>query len=176
MEASHHVVSLDEQIELILEMQANGGASGVFHGINEDDLRVFLKHPNTMFASDSGIRRWKEGVPHPRGYGNNARVLARYVRELGLLRLEDAVRRMTSLPATTFRLRQRGLVKEGCWADLVVFDPAKVQDNATFSDPHHYATGFEAVFVNGIEVVSKDEHTGARPGHVLRHRAASGER
>jgi N-acyl-D-amino-acid deacylase len=167
--------SVDEQIELILEMQANGGASGVFHGINEYDLRVFLKHPNTMFASDSGIRRWKEGVPHPRGYGNNARVLARYVRELGLLRLEDAVRRMTSLPATTFRLRQRGLVKEGCWADLVVFDPAKVQDNATFSDPHHYATGFEAVFVNGVEVVSRDEHTGARPGHVLRHRVAAAE-
>jgi N-acyl-D-amino-acid deacylase len=167
--------SVDQQIELILEMQANGGASGVFHGINEDDLRVFLKHPNTMFASDSGIRRWKEGVPHPRGYGNNARVLARYVRELGLLRIEDAVRRMTSLPATTFRLRQRGLVKEGWWADLIVFDPAKVQDNATFNDPHHYATGFDAVFVNGIEVVSKDEHTRARPGHVLRHRVSTAE-
>jgi N-acyl-D-amino-acid deacylase len=82
---------------------------------------------------------------------------------------------MTSLPAMTFRLRQRGLVKEGCWADLVVFDPAKVQDNATFSDPHHYATGFDAVFVNGIEVVSKDEHTRARPGHVLRHHVTTAE-
>jgi len=166
--------SLDEQIELILEMQANGGASGVFHGINEDDLRVFLKHPNTMFASDSGIRRWKEGMPHPRSWGNNARVLARYVREVGALRLEDAVRRMTSLPATAFRLSERGIVREGCAADLVVFDPAKVQDNATFSDPHHYATGFDAVFVNGVEVVVKDKHTGARPGQVLR-RGATGK-
>ncbi len=164
--------SVDEQIELILEMQANGGASGVFHGINEEDLRVFLKHPNTMFASDSGIRQWKQGVPHPRGYGNNARVLARYVRELGVLRLEDAVRRMTSLPASVFRLGDRGLVREGAWADLVVFDEAKVQDRATFDDPHHYPTGFDAVFVNGVEVVAKDEHTGARPGHVLRHKTA----
>ena len=87
--------SLDDQIEFVLEMQANGGASAVFHGINEDDLQAFLKHPNTMFASDSGIRRWKQGVPHPRGYGNNARVLARYVRELKVLRIEEAVRRMT---------------------------------------------------------------------------------
>jgi N-acyl-D-amino-acid deacylase len=165
--------AVDEQIELILEMQANGGASGVFHGINEDDLRAFLKHPNTMFASDSGIRRWKQGVPHPRGYGNNARVLARYVRELGVLRLEDAVRRMTSLPASVFRFSDRGVLREGAWADLVVFDPAKVEDRATFDDPHHYATGFEAVFVNGVEVLAKDEHTRARPGQVLRHRAAS---
>jgi N-acyl-D-amino-acid deacylase len=165
--------SVDEQIELILEMQANGGASGVFHGINEEDLRVFLKHPNTMFASDSGIRQWKQGVPHPRGYGNNARVLARYVRELGVLRLEEAVRRMTSLPASVFRLGDRGVVREGAHADLVVFDPAKVQDRATFDDPHHYATGFEAVFVNGVEVVAQDEHTGARPGQVLRHKTAT---
>jgi N-acyl-D-amino-acid deacylase len=164
---------VDEQIELILEMQANGGASAVFHGINEDDLRVFAKHPNTLFASDSGIRRWNQGVPHPRGYGNNARVLARYVRELGVLRLEDAVRRMTSLPASVFRLSDRGVLREGAWADLVVFDPAKVQDRATFDDPHHYATGFDAVFVNGVEVVAKDEHTCARPGQVLRHRTAA---
>jgi len=165
--------SVDQQIELILEMQANGGASGVFHGINEDDLRAFLGHPNTMFASDSGIRQWKQGVPHPRGYGNNARVLARYVRELGAIRLEDAVRRMTSLPASVFRVDDRGVLRRGAWADLVVFDPAKVQDRATFEDPHHYATGFEAVFVNGVEVVAQDEHTGARPGQVLRHKTAA---
>jgi N-acyl-D-amino-acid deacylase len=161
--------SIDDQIELILEIQKNGGASAVFHGINEDDLRAFLQHPNTMIASDSGIRRWREGVPHPRGYGNNARVLGRYVRELKVLRLEDAIRRMTSLPASTFRLRDRGILREGDWADIVVFDPDKVQDNATFNEPHQYATGFQHVFVNGIEVVSNDHHTGARPGHALRH-------
>ena len=160
--------SLDEQIELILEIQKNGGASGVFHGINEADLQKFSLHPNTMFASDSGVRRFGEGVPHPRGYGNNARVLARYVRELKLLRLEDAIRRMTSLPATTFRLKYRGQLREGNWADIVVFDPNTVQDHGTFKDPHHYATGFKHVFVNGVEVVKNDEHTHAHPGRALK--------
>jgi N-acyl-D-amino-acid deacylase len=164
--------SLDDQIELILDIQNNGGASGVFHGISEDDLQAFLRHPNTMIASDSSVRKFQEGAPHPRGYGNNARLLARYVRELKLLRLEDAIRRMTSLPANTFRLKDRGLIREGSWADLVVFDPANVQDEAKFNDPHHYATGFAWVLVNGIPVVKKDQHTGARPGKMLRHPSA----
>lgn len=160
--------SLDDQIELILEIHQNGGASGVFHGINEEDLQQFARHPNTMFASDSGMRRLGEGVPHPRGYGNNARVLARYVRELKVLRLEDAIRRMTSLPAATFRMEDRGLIRVGGWADLVIFDPATVQDNSTFADPHHYATGFRHVLVNGVAVIQNGEHTGGRPGQVLR--------
>ena len=122
-----------------------------------------------MFASDSGVRKFRDGVPHPRGYGNNARVLARYVRELKLLRLEDAVRRMTSLPAATFRLKDRGLLREGAWADVAIFDPAIVQDRATFEEPHHYATGFAWVLVNGVPVVKSDQHTGARPGRALRH-------
>ncbi len=164
--------SLDDQIELILDIQLHGGASGIFHGINEDDLQHFLRHPHTMFASDSGVRKFQDGAPHPRGYGNNARVLARYVRELKLLRLEDAVRRMTSLPASTFRLKDRGLLREGGWADVVVFDPAKVQDESTFGEPHHYATGFAWVLVNGVPVVKKDAHTGARPGRILRHQAS----
>ncbi len=160
--------SLASQIEMIADIQKNGGASGVFHGISESDLRGFLAHPNTMIASDSGVRRYQEGVPHPRGYGNNARLLAHYVRELKLLRLEEALRRMTSLPASTFRLKDRGELREGNWADLVVFDPEKLQDHATFNDPHHYATGFAFVFVNGVAVVRHDQHTGARPGRALR--------
>jgi N-acyl-D-amino-acid deacylase len=160
--------SLSDQIETILNIESHGGASGIFHGISEEDLQAFLRHPNTMFASDSGVRRFQQGVPHPRGYGNNARVLARYVRELKLLRLEDAVRRMSSYPAGTFRLRDRGLLKEGAWADIAVFDPDKVQDLSQFSDPHHYATGFAAVLVNGVVVVRNDQHTGARPGKALR--------
>jgi N-acyl-D-amino-acid deacylase len=160
--------SLDDQMELILEMQANGGASGVFHGMHEDDLQAFMRHPNTMVASDSGIRDPNEGVPHPRGYGNNARVLHRYVRELGVLRLEDAVRRMTSLPATVFRLRDRGFVREGMAADLVVFNPAEVKEETSFEDPHKLATGFRAVIVNGVRVVREDVHTGALPGRALR--------
>jgi N-acyl-D-amino-acid deacylase len=165
--------SLDDQIELVLEIQKNDGASAVFHNMNEDDLRFFLQHPNTMFASDSTVRKFREGVPHPRGYGNNARVLARYVRELKLLRLEEAIRRMTSLPAATFRIKDRGQLREGNWADIVVFDPAKVQDRASFSEPHQYATGFAAVLVNGVVVVKDDQHTGARPGKALRHGPAA---
>ena len=161
--------SVDDQIETILDIQKRGGAGGVFHGISENDLQQFMRHPNTMFASDSGVRKFQEGVPHPRGYGNNARVLARYVRELKVLRLEDAIRRMTSLPATTFQLEGRGSVRVGAWADLAVFDPATVQDRAEFKDPHHYADGFAWVLVNGVPVVKRDQHTSTRPGRVLRH-------
>jgi N-acyl-D-amino-acid deacylase len=171
VEAAHKrrgSTNLDEQIELILEIQKNGGASGVFFGISEEDLQVFLRHPNTMIASDSGIRVLGEGTPHPRGYGNSARVLARYVRELKVLTIEDAVRRMTSLPASTFRLKGRGLIREGNWADLAVFDPDKVKDEATFKVPHAYATGFKYVLVNGVPVVENDRHTGAGPGQALR--------
>ncbi len=160
--------SLNSQIEIILDIESHGGASGVFHGMNEDDLRAFLQHPNTMFASDASVREWQAGVPHPRGYGNNARVLGHYVRELKLIRLEDAVRKMTSLPATTFHIKDRGILREGAWADVVVFDPAKVGDTATFESPHAYATGFRAVYVNGAQVVDNDSHTKARPGRIVR--------
>ncbi|MBE0542733.1 MAG: D-aminoacylase [Verrucomicrobia bacterium] len=162
--------TLDDQIETILEIQKHGGASGVFHGMNEEDLQTFLRHPNTMVACDSGLRKLGEGVPHPRGYGNNARVLARYVRELKVLRLEEAIRKMSSLPANSFRLKERGLLREGNWADLVVFDPEQVNDPATYNDPHHYATGIPHVLVNGVPVIKNGKHTDARPGMVLRHR------
>ncbi len=163
--------SLDAQIEMILDIQKYGGASGVFHGMSEEDLAVFMRHPNTMVACDSGLRVMGEGVPHPRGYGNNARVLARYVRELKVLRLEDAIRKMSSLPASAFHFSGRGELHEGNWADIVVFDPEKVQDLATYEDPHHYATGIPYVFVNGVAVIKNGEHTGAKAGMALRHTA-----
>jgi N-acyl-D-amino-acid deacylase len=163
--------SLDGQIEMILDIQKNGGASGVFHGMNEEDLQKFMRHPNTMVACDSGLRKLGEGVPHPRGYGNNARVLGHYVRELKTLRLEDAIRKMTSLPASAFRLERRGELRESNWADIVVFDPEKVSDPATYNDPHHYAVGIPYVLVNGVPVIKDNEHTGARPGMALRHKA-----
>jgi N-acyl-D-amino-acid deacylase len=160
--------SLDDQIEMILEINANGGASGVFHSMSEKDLIAYLQHPNTMIAADSGIRLWQKGVPHPRGYGNNARCLARYVREKKILRMEDAIRRMTSLPATTFRMKDRGALRVGAWADIVVFNPKTIQDNATFTDPHHYSTGFKRVYVNGVATVKDDKHTEALGGRVIR--------
>jgi N-acyl-D-amino-acid deacylase len=161
--------SLDDQIETILTIETNGGATGVFHGMSDDDLALFMQHPNTMFASDSGVRKLNVDVPHPRGYGNNGRILGVYVREKKVLRLEDAVRKMSSLPAQTFHLRNRGELREGNWADLVVFDPATVRDNATYKDPHHYSTGFQCVFVNGNLVVENDVHNGATPGKTLPH-------
>ena len=99
-----------------------------------------------------------KGVPHPRSYGNNARVLARYVRELKVLRLEDAIRKMTSLPANTFHFQGRGELREGNWADIGVFDPDKIQDNSICKDPHHYTAGIPYVLVNGVPVIKNGEH------------------
>jgi len=166
--------SLDDQIELVLEIHGNGGASAVFHSMDEPDLQRFLQHPLTMIASDAGPRVLGEGVPHPRGYGNNARVLARYVRELKLLTLEDAIRKMTSLPARTFNLGQRGELKPGYAADIVMFDAATVNDPATFESPHRYAEGFHHVLVNGIPVIEDGRLTDKRPGQPLR-RAVAGD-
>lgn len=162
--------SLDDQIETILTFEATGGASGVFHGVNEDDVKCFMSHPNTMFGSDSDVRQMGEGVPHPRGYGNNARILGRYVRDEKVLRLEDAIRRMTSLPAQTFRLKDRGTLREGMWADVVVFDPGLVKDLATYTDPHQYPQGISHVFVNGTAVLADHKATGAKPGVPIRRK------
>lgn len=160
--------ALDDQIETILDIEAQGGASAIFHGMNEDDLQAFMKHPLTMVASDGGPRRLGEDVPHPRSYGNNARVLGRYVRELKLLTLPEAVRRMTSLPAQTFRIKDRGMLQAGAHADIVIFDPEKVTDPSTFSDPHHYAEGFSHVIVNGGVVIDDGKLTEVRSGGPLR--------
>jgi N-acyl-D-amino-acid deacylase len=159
---------LEDQIEVILDIERRGGGSAVFHGMNEEDLQAFLRHPLTMIASDGGPRRLGEDVPHPRSYGNNARVLGQYVREQKVLSLEEAIRRMTSLPAQTFRLKDRGELKPGAFADIVIFDPTKVNDPATFNDPHHYAEGFTDVVVNGTPVIRGGQLTEARPGGPLR--------
>jgi N-acyl-D-amino-acid deacylase len=162
--------SLDDQIELILDIQRRGGGSGVFHGMTEPDLQTFLRHPQTMIASDGGPRSAKSGddVSHPRSYGNNARVLARYVREMKLLPLEEAVRKMSSLPAETFRLKDRGTLRQGAFADIVIFDPEKVADPATYDDPHHFAEGFRDVIVNGGVVLREGRLTGTHSGGSLR--------
>jgi N-acyl-D-amino-acid deacylase len=161
--------SLDDQIELLFEIEANGGGSAVYHNMDEPDLQKFLRHPLTMIASDAGPRDPKsDSVPHPRGYGNNARVLGRYVRELKVLKLEDAIRKMTSLPARTFQLKDRGELQPGFVADLVVFDPQNVSDPSTFDDPHHYAVGFSDILVNGVPVIRNGEVTAARPGRPVK--------
>lgn len=158
-----------QEAETVLEMVRNGGAQMVFHGMSEDDVATIMRYPYNMFASDASIRVFGEGVPHPRGYGTNARVLAEYVRNKKVITLEEAIRRMTSLPAQKFNLSDRGLLAPGFAADIVIFDPEKVVDQSTFSQPHQYSKGFEYVLVNGNITVSNGKHTGARAGSVLRH-------
>jgi N-acyl-D-amino-acid deacylase len=120
-----------------------------------------------MFASDASIRILNEGVPHPRGYGTNARVLGKYVREEKVLMLEEAIRRMTSLPAQRFQLSDRGLILPGMAADVVIFNEKEVQDLSSFEKPHQYSKGFQYVLVNGALVVENGKHTGARTGKPL---------
>ncbi len=159
---------ITSQIEQMIAMYEAGGAGMVYHGMSEDDVQRIMREPFTMIASDSGVRQVDESVPHPRGYGDNVRVLGHYVRELQLISLEDAVRKMTSLPAQTFGFRDRGLVREGFAADLVIFDEKTVSDRATYTQPHQYPAGISYVLVNGELVFGGEAMTGARPGVALR--------
>ena len=156
------------EAETILEMVENGSAAMVYFSMNEDDLKRIMQYPFNMFASDAGIARYGSGMPHPRAYGTNARILGQFVRLLKVITLEEAIRRMTSLPAQKFRLTDRGLLREGMAADLVIFDAARVGDQATFSKPHAYAEGFDYVIVNGAVTAEHGKHTGVRNGIVLK--------
>jgi N-acyl-D-amino-acid deacylase len=158
---------LEEETEQIITMYLAGSAGMIFHKIGAPDVERIVAQAYTMIASDSGVIRMNEGAPHPRGYGNNARVLAVYVREKKLLGLEDAIRKMTSLPASTFKLWDRGLIRPGMAADLVIFDANKVADRATFDKPHHYAEGFVYVLVNGKPIIEDGKPTRATPGRAL---------
>lgn len=144
----------------------------VYFLMSEDNIRKQIVLPWVSFAADSD----PEGVDgvflkssaHPRTFGNFVRVYARYVRDEKLLSIEEAVRKMTSLPAVNLGIDRRGLLKEGYFADIAVFDPATVQDHATFEKPRQLATGVSEVFVNGVEVIHTGEHTGAKPGRVIK--------
>lgn len=159
--------NIDAQVEQFIEMYENGGASMVYRSMDETDVQNIMRQPFTMIASDSGVQTLGSGVPHPRGYGNNARVLGHYVRELKLITIEDAVRKMTSLPAQTFGLADRGLIREGFAADLVIFDESKITDLATFEKPHQYASGILDVIVNGSIIFDGTEMTGQMSGQAL---------
>jgi N-acyl-D-amino-acid deacylase len=159
--------SLDAQIETARDLMIGGGATMVYHLMSDDDVVRIMRHPWVAIASDSGVLTPGDGVPHPRGYGNNARVLGEYVRSRHVLSLEEAVRKMTSLPAEHFRFGGRGRIKAGYAADITIFDPRTVADTATFEKPHAFAAGVPYVLVNGVVVVRKGQHTGARPGEIL---------
>ena len=155
------------EAQTIVDIMMKGGASAVFHGMSEEDIKRIMQYPFNMFASDATIRVLNSGMPHPRGYGTNARVLARYVREQHVISLEEAIRRMTSLPAQKFQLNGRGLLREGYAADIAIFNENEVTDLATFERPHAYSTGFHYVLVNGVVTVDNGKHNGQRAGKAL---------
>src|SRR3954468_3546961 len=136
--------------------------------MGEEDVKNIMQYPFNMFASDASVRIYGQGAPHPRGYGTNARVLSKYVRDEKVITLEEAIRRMTSLPAQKFALSNRGLLKEGFAADMLVLDENQVEDLSTYDHPHAYSKGFVEVIVNGKLVVENGVHLGTRSGMALR--------
>ena len=153
--------------ETAIEIVEKGSCQAIYHAMREADVERIMAYPGTMIASDGGVTGFGEGAPHPRYYGTFPRVLGRYARDQGLLRMEDAVRRMTSLPAGRLGLWDRGLLRPGMIADLTIFDEATILDRSEFSDPHRYAEGVETVIVNGVVVLDAAAMTGERPGRVL---------
>ena len=158
---------VESGIELAIELQLDGGFSAIYHAMSEEDLRRIMSHEQAMVCTDGDPVAYGRGHPHPRSYGAFPRVLGRYVREEGVLELEEAVRKMTSLAADQIGQTERGRVAEGTYADLTVFDPDRVADRATFTDPHRYSVGIVHVVVNGVPVVADASMTGRRPGRVL---------
>jgi N-acyl-D-amino-acid deacylase len=161
-----------EETVMDLVVEDHARVDTVYFLMSEDNVRRQIRIPWVSFCSDAGAPA-PEGVflktnPHPRAYGNFARLLGRYVRDEKLITLEEAVRKLTSLPAQNLRIRERGRLAQGFFADVVVFDPATIADHATFERPHQLSTGVEHVFVNGVQVLSDGEHTGAKPGRVVR--------
>jgi len=164
-----NAASLDNEIQTILDMMTKKQrVQMVYHKMNEQDVQHIMRFPYAMVASDAGIPAFGRGAPHPRAYGTNARVLGRYVREQGITNLEDAIRKMTSLPASRFNLHDRGLLREGMAADIVIFDPEKITDKATFKASHAYSEGVSYVLVNGEPVIENGSHNQRKPGQTLR--------
>ena len=156
------------EAETILDMIYAGGAQMVYHSMNEDDVRYFIKYPFNMIGADGGVVVYGRGMPHPRAYGTNARTLAKYVRDEKLVSLEEMIRRMTSLAAQKFQLKDRGLIKEGMAADIVIFDLNEITDKATFEQPHQFSAGFHYVLVNGQLEIEEGKQNAVRSGITLK--------
>lgn len=160
-------ITVSNGADLIIEIERNGGAGGVFFQMDEKDVEELMRLSYNMFASDGSVQELGKGVPHPRNYGTFPRIIARYVRERKIILLEEAIRKMTSLPAQTFRLKNRGKIREGMYADITIFNREIFKDQANFPNPHQYSQGLAYVIVNGEIVVENDKHTGNLPGMVL---------
>ena len=160
--------TLENGAQLVLEIQQAGGASAIYHAMDDQDVDRIMVHPQTMVASDGRLAKWQEGHPHPRWYGTFPRVLGLYVREKNLLPLETAIHKMTGLPASLLNLTDRGHLKEGFKADIVIFNPQTVTDKATFEQPHQYPEGIDFVFCNGVLKVDQGQFVPGGGGRVLR--------
>jgi N-acyl-D-aspartate/D-glutamate deacylase len=150
-----------------MQLEQKGGCGAIFHAISEEDVVRIMRFPFTMAASDGEIPVFGQASPHPRSYGTFTRVLGYYVREQHIIGLEEGVRRMTSLPAQRLKLWDRGILRPGMKADLVIFDPATIGDKATFEKPHQYSTGVRDVMVNGKFALRDGKVTADRPGRIL---------
>ena len=159
--------TIENAADATLWLVEQGGCQGIFHAMSDEDVERILVHPTTMIGSDGEVPTFGRANPHPRSYGTFARVLGLYVREKKVLTLEEAVRKMSSFPAARLRIPDRGILRAGMKADVVIFDPATVRDTATFEKPHSYAEGFSHVIVNGEVVFENGAMTSARPGRVL---------
>jgi len=160
----------EDPIDTAIGLIREGSVSIVSYNMHDDDVETLMRQPWTMTSSDGGLGAMGVGVPHPRSYGAFARKIGVYARDRGVVTLEDAIRSMTSLPAMVFDMRDRGVLREGAVADIVVFDLDAVEDVAEFTDPHHYSEGMVHVFVNGVSAIRNGGFTGERPGRVLRKR------
>jgi dihydroorotase/N-acyl-D-amino-acid deacylase len=159
--------NMENAAETVMDLVNKGGCSAVYHAIAEEDVVRIMRSPYTMIASDGDIPVFGQAAPHPRSYGTFARVLGVYVREKKVLTLEDAVRRMSAYPAQRLKIWDRGMLRPGMKADVIVFDPATVADRAEYDKPHQYSVGVRDVLVNGKFVLRQDKVTAERPGRVL---------
>ncbi len=160
--------SIETGIDLAIELQLVGGFSVIFHAMDEADVIRIMQHPLSRIETDGDPVAYGDGFPHPRSYGAFPRVLARYVRELNVLTLEQAIMKMTSMSADLYSLSDRGRLEAGRYADLVIFDADTIEDQATFTDPHRYPIGIDHVLVNGEFIIRRGALTGERPGRWLR--------
>jgi N-acyl-D-amino-acid deacylase len=159
--------TVENAADTALWIVEKGGCSGIFHAIEEQDLQRILKHPATMIGSDGEVPIFGVANPHPRSYGTFVRVLGRYVRDLKVITLEDAIRKMSAYPAQRIGLADRGVLRVGMKADIAIFDPDTIRDLATFEKPHQYAEGVDYVLVNGQVAFEGGKMTAARPGKIL---------
>ena len=155
-------------VQLAIELQLAGGFSAIYHFMDEADVIRIMRHPQAMFETDGDPVGYGLGFPHPRSYGTFPRILGRYVREMGVLTLEEAIRKMTSMSADEIGQSERGRLEPGMWADITVFDADRILDRADYVDPHRYSVGIHHVIVNGVPVILDGSVTGAKPGHVLK--------